>query len=140
MLSSEIWYVILSKLVHLEVATGGIIKIWGDCYQIKVCLQILGNILSFTLLSLHLNAIQWVHDTLVWESFLYQFKVFITSERDMIDLIREVKRDSLHHEVHDNILVGVRRYVEISWDSVDLKVTFDVAALLLFDFLFDTIQ
>jgi len=58
----------------------------------------------------------------------------------VIDLVREIEAVTLNHQVHHDILESVRRYMEISWNSVDLKVPFNVASLLLIEFLFYLIE
>ena len=76
---------------------------------------------------------------MIWESFLDQFEILITTKGNVVDLIGEIEIESLHHQVHNNILVSMRRYMEISWDPIDLEIALDIASLLLFDFFFDTI-
>ena len=48
----------------------------------------------------------------------------------MVDFVREIEGIALNHQTHKNVLVGVRRDVEIPWHTIDLEVTLELTSLL----------
>jgi hypothetical protein len=58
----------------------------------------------------------------------------------VLDLIAEVKCIPLHLEAHHDIRVGMRRHMEVAWDTVDLEGPYELASLLLIELLFDVLE
>lgn len=58
----------------------------------------------------------------------------------MVDLVREIKLVTLHQEGHLYITVGMGRDVEISRNSIDREVSFQLASMFLLNFFFHFVE
>ena len=93
-------------MVDLVVGATRIGEVGGHCDQVEVGLEVVseGALVTLGLMGNFCSSVKWVHNTLVWESSLYQLEMLVSSEREMIDFVREVELMSLHHECHNDIV------------------------------------
>lgn len=133
---------ILGELVHLVAGARGVGEVGGDSYQVEVGLQVLRHRSISQLLPVGFLAvsIEGVHDSLIGEASLNDLEVLVSAEADVVDFVTEIEVIALHHQAHQNVTEGMARNVEISRDTIDLKVTLKLAALLLLNLFFDSIK
>ena len=74
----------------------------------------------------------------VCERSLDVVKISLVSERQMVDLVSEIELISFSSKHHDDIAVSVSINMEISWDSIVLEESLEVASLLLVKFFLNT--
>lgn len=74
----------------------------------------------------------------VRERSLDVVKISLVSERQMVDLVSEIELISFSSKHHDDIAVSVSINMEISWDSIVLEESLEVASLLLVKFFLNT--
>ena len=74
----------------------------------------------------------------VRERSLDVVKISLVTERQMVDLVSEIELISFSSKHHDDIAVSVCINMEISWDSIVLEESLEVASLLLVKFFLNT--
>ena len=74
----------------------------------------------------------------VCERSLDVVKISLVTERQMVDLVSEIELISFSSKHHDDIAVSVSINMEISWDSIVLEESLEVASLLLVKFFLNT--
>ena len=75
----------------------------------------------------------------VLETALDVVKILLVAEAQVIDRVREVKVGSILFQLHLDIAISMSGNMEISWNAINFKEAFEVAALFVFKLFLDSL-
>jgi hypothetical protein len=114
-------------LVYTVSGAAGVSEVRGHRNEIEIRLKTLSHaLLSLLLIVCGLaETIQGVHDALVLKTSLNNFEMLILSKGQAVNLVTEVKGVTFHHQGHKYVGVSMAGDVEVSRNTVDLKVSLE---------------